>query len=123
MGTTRRSARICALQILYPLALGDGREFNPTQAIAQFWQHFEAPEDARVYAERLVRGVVGKLVDIDKALEGSSKHWRIERMAKVDLTILRLGAYELLFEPEVPHEVVIDEAVELTKQFSTTEAS
>ncbi len=126
MSTTRRSARICAVQILYPLSLGDSginTHFDPEQSISLFWKHFEAPDDAKQYADRLVRGVSTKLGEIDKTLTTASKHWRLDRMAKVDLTILRLSAYEMLFELEVPHEVVIDEAVELTKQFSTSEAA
>lgn len=114
------------MQVLYPLALGpDGvnAHFEPEQSIALFWKHFEAPEEARQYADKLVRGVHQKRADIDGALGKASKHWRLDRMAKVDLTILRLAAYEMLFELDVPHEVVIDEAVELTKQFSTSEAA
>ncbi|MCC6807577.1 MAG: transcription antitermination factor NusB [Deltaproteobacteria bacterium] len=126
MSTTRRSARICAVQILYPLSLGDSgvnTHFDPEQSIGLFWKHFEAPEDAKTYADRLVRGVSGTRDEIDRALAAASKHWRLDRMAKVDLTILRLATYEMLFELDVPHEVVIDEAVELTKQFSTAEAA
>lgn len=126
MTTLRRSARICAVQILYPLALGErglDRKFDARDATAKFWNHFEAPEEAKAYADTLVQGVAEHLADIDAALGRASAHWRLDRMAKVDLTILRLAAYEMLYEQQVPHEVVIDEAVELTKQFSTAEAA
>jgi len=120
MSTTRRSARVCAVQILYKLALSG--ELDVDHALKSFYDHFEAPEEAKAYAEILVRGVASHVADLDEQLGKSSKHWRLERMAKVDLTILRLAAYELLYEHDVPHEVVIDEALELVKQFSTAEA-
>jgi N utilization substance protein B len=108
--------------MLYPLALGEVGE-GLEQEMASFWEHFEAPGDARAYADALVRGVAAHLGEIDEALRSASANWRLERMAKVDLAILRLAAYELLYEPEVPAEVVVDEAIELTKRFSTLEAT
>ncbi len=120
MSATRRAARVSAVQILYPLALSP--TFDVDAAISAFYSHFEAAAEAKSYAEQLVRGVAAHLADIDAQLARASKNWRLERMSKVDLTILRLCAYELLYEPSVPHEVAIDEALELVKQFSTPEA-
>lgn len=74
------------------------------------------------FAERLVRGVTRCLARIDGLLSAAAVDWALERMPVLDRAVLRLAAYELLEEPEVPAAVVIDEAVELAKQYSTEES-
>jgi N utilization substance protein B len=74
------------------------------------------------YAERLVRGVESHLVEIDDLLSRYSQHWTIERMPVIDRALLRLGTYELAFERETPTGVVINEAVELARQYSTKDS-
>jgi N utilization substance protein B len=92
------------------------------RAVDEFWLHFSAPEGAREYADILVRGVVGALARLDDRLTRASTNWRLERMARIDLAILRLAAFELTESVDVPREVAIDEAVELAKTFSSDEA-
>lgn len=75
-----------------------------------------APDE---YAVELLRGVEAHEVEIDALLRRFSEHWAVERMPAVDRAVLRLGSYELVYEPEVPTAVVISEAVELAKQYST----
>jgi N utilization substance protein B len=75
-----------------------------------------APDD---YAVALVRGVEDHEAELDALLREYSEHWAVERMPAVDRAVLRLGCYELTYEPEVPTAVVISEAVELAKQYST----
>lgn len=72
-------------------------------------------------ARALARGTAARLDRIDPLLEAQAEHWRLERMAIVDRWILRLGAYELL-ETDTPRAVVINEAVELARTFSTEDA-
>jgi N utilization substance protein B len=78
-----------------------------------------APED---YAVRLVEGVTDRIVEVDALVSAHSDGWTIDRMPAVDRWILRFGTYELLAEPAVPFAVVIDEAVELAKQYSTEDS-
>jgi transcription antitermination protein NusB len=79
-----------------------------------------APPDE--YAVHLVRGVEAHSVDVDALLRKFSEHWALERMPTVDRAVLRVGAFELGWEPEMPTAVVISEAVELAKQYSTKDS-
>jgi len=69
------------------------------------------------FALELVRGVLDFREEIDKRIRSLSEHWRLERMSIVDRNILRLGAYEVLYRPDIPPKVTIDEAVELAKEY------
>jgi N utilization substance protein B len=82
-----------------------------------------AEPEARTYAEALVLGVTSRLADVDAALRKASAHWRLERMARVDRTILRIGTWELLSDEQAPRAVVIDEAVELGKLYGASESA
>jgi N utilization substance protein B len=93
------------------------------QVVALFWRNFEeADPEGRPYADEAVRGVAGALEEIDKAVATASAHWRLERMARVDRNILRLGTWELLRKVDVPRAVILDEAVELAKTYGTEES-
>jgi N utilization substance protein B len=76
------------------------------------------PASGRERAKQLVLGVVANLKEIDERLERASPRWRLSRMAAVDRNVLRIAAYELLFEPEIPAEVVIDEAIEIARRYA-----
>jgi N utilization substance protein B len=91
-----------------------------------FWQVGEAdppPEDARAFAEQLAEGTTEALGRIDPLIEAHSQHWRLARMPIIDRIILRMAVYEFLTEPQTPRPVVIDEALELAKRYSTPEAA
>ncbi len=98
-------------------ALGVG----PDEAIPLFALSSDPPSDARYYAES-VRGVWGRIEDIDALIGEAAEHWRVERMTLVDRNILRLGAYELLQGSDIPVAVAINEAVELGKRFGSEES-
>jgi N utilization substance protein B len=93
------------------------------KAIALFWRNFEADPDGRTYADEVVRGIAEKLAEVDAKISAASSNWRIERMTRVDRNLLRLGAWELMFRPDVPRAVVLDEAIELAKSYGTDESS
>lgn len=79
---------------------------------------------AKRYAVRLVEGTIRSRAEIDLAIQKVSTHWRLERMARVDRNLLRLGTYELTaLAAEVPRKVVINEAVEIAKRYGTAESS
>jgi N utilization substance protein B len=110
----RTKARECALQMLYQWQIT--RE--PMESVVRsFWKVRTTTEATMAMAERLARGAQANVETIDGAIAAAATHWRLERLAAVDLSILRLGAYELMMEPETPAAVVLDEAVEMAKRF------
>jgi N utilization substance protein B len=119
---SRRKARESAVQLLYQY---DCVQQSIDELFETYWENLRenVDEDVRDYASRLFRGTIEHLTEIDAAIARHTKHWRIERMALVDRNILRLAAYELLCEPETPNVVVIDEAVEIARRYSTYEAT
>ena len=110
----RTKARECAFQILYQWQVTGERI---EAVVASFWKVRSATPEARAVAERLARGAQGKAEALDAEIAEAATNWRLERIAPIDRTILRLGAYELGDEPGTPAAVVIDEAVELAKRF------
>lgn len=119
-GMLRRTARELALQALYEADL-TGRK--PERALELRLAENRFPPAVRSFSFLLVRGTFEKLGEIDERISRYSKEWRLERLARVDLAILRLAIFELLYLPEVPPSVAINEAVELAKTFSTDEAA
>ena len=107
-------------------ATGQGAE----QVIAAYWRHgdpdmwggHQPDPEGRAYAERIVRGVAEERDAVDEAIRRASTNWRLERMARVDRNVLRLGAWELLRARAVPRAVVLDESVELAKRFGSEES-
>jgi N utilization substance protein B len=82
----------------------------------------ELNQPARDFATRLAVGAWAHLKDLDERIRVRAEHWRISRMALVDRNVLRLAVYEFLYEP-TPHTVVINEALEIARRFSTFEAT
>jgi transcription antitermination protein NusB len=119
----RRQARGYALQVLYALDLNDGQAVD--DALREYGGAFELEMDDRAvdFARELVLRAVTYRTDIDDVIQGASKNWRLERMARVDRNILRLAACELKYALDVPVKVVINEAVELAKRFGTGESA
>ena len=112
----RRKGRELALQALYQIEItGDAS----AAAVDLFLSHFEGSAQAKEFARRLVSGVVSQCRDIDRMIEECTENWKLARMAKVDLLILRLAAYELLFCPDIPLNVSLDEAIEMGKRFGS----
>ena len=90
-----------------------------------FWDELGEPdtEDAmRKFSSNLVLGTLRELETVDEKIRTRAEHWRIERMAIVDRNVLRLAVYEFLYE-ETPNTVVINEALEIARRFSTFEAT
>src|SRR5438046_157878 len=116
----RRSGREAALQMLFQM---EASAVSADDAIALYWPSFEGEPEGRSYAEAVVRGVATAIAELDARITAASTHWRIERMSRVDRNLLRLGTWELEHRPDVPRAVVLDEAVELAKEFGTEESS
>ena len=107
------------MQMLYQMDLCD---IDAAQAIALYWQNLGNPDEDRSFANELVRGCAEARTALDERIRGVSKHWRLERMSRVDRNIIRLGAYELLHVAEIPRRVTLNEAVELAKRFGNEES-
>jgi len=112
----RHRARELALQILFQL---DSGQENLKESSKTFWLLRRHPKEIREFANRLVEGTQGNLKAIDEKIVRYAEHWEIKRMAIVDRNILRLGTYEILYCPDIPIKVSLNEAVELAKRFST----
>lgn len=118
---TRRRAREIALQWLYQWEIG-GHDLDRMFAGDHRIQLHPADEPRDQAAEALVRGVAAQLAAIDPVIVEGTAHWRIERLAVVDRLVLRIAVYELLFVPALAHNVIINEALELARLFSTEDA-
>ncbi|HWQ69634.1 MAG TPA: transcription antitermination factor NusB [Patescibacteria group bacterium] len=111
----RHRARELALSLLYQL------EFYPLEAFeaqsAAFWTDHPAGPEIRSLTDELVQGTLQHQKPIDEVLASHVEHWILSRLALVDLCVLRLAAFELLFYGKTPWKVAIDEAIELAKAF------
>lgn len=116
---SRSMAREAALQMLY------AREATAAageRVIFDYWREMPGDAEGRAYADKLVLGVEKDVETLDARITGASTNWRLERMTRVDRNLLRLGAWEILNELDVPRAVIIDEVVELAKRFSTEDS-
>ena len=117
----RHKARESALQMLFA---ADVVRLEPKDLTAGYWSELGADTDdkTRDFADNLVYGTLEKVDIIDDRIRTRAEHWRIERMAIVDRNVLRLAVFEFLFE-DTPNTVVINEALEIARRFSTFEAT
>ncbi len=143
---TRRQGREWALQMLFQADLNPGMDLD--MAIPKFWRqqwtckveeaddksielkHKEskpvedrvAPLKIREFTEKLVRGVLGHLEEIDEKLISYTQNWPLHRMGSVERNVLRLAFYEMMYCSDVPPAVVLNEAIDLAKYFSNSDA-
>ncbi len=117
---TRRKSRELALQMLFQ---SDMARQDQEQVEKTFWEEREdLDESVKGFAQDLFRIAVEKHEEIDKLIEKHTQHWRMDRMAAVDRNILRAGVAEFLGFPNTPRPVVINEALEIARRFSTPES-
>jgi N utilization substance protein B len=118
----RRRARVYALQVLF--ALDVNPDASVEQAVINYrdWFELDVEPAAEAFARDLATQAWSQRAEIDDVIQTASRNWRLDRMSRVDRNILRLAAHELRKSPEVPARVVINEAVELAKQFGTSES-
>ena len=112
----RHRARELALQILFQL---DSGQENLKESLKTFWLLHRHPKEIKEFANRLVEGAQENLKAIDEKIVRYAEHWEINRMPMVDRNILRLTTYEILYCPDIPIKVSLNEAVDLAKKFST----
>ena len=116
----RRTARECALQMLYQHDIG---RQTAEYILVSFWDMNEHPLKVREFANALFLGSVQRIKEIDRTIQLHTQNWRLIRMAAVDRNILRLAVFEFLSNSKTPETVVINEALEIAKKFSTHESA
>lgn len=116
----RRKARELALQMLFE---NDVAGTAPEEMFRRNADLQKSPETIREFTERLVSGTLAHRERLDEIISKQADHWRLARMPIVDRNILRLALFELLHDPSTPQPVVIDEALEIAKRFSTPRSS
>jgi N utilization substance protein B len=117
---TRRKSRELALQMLFQADMG---KQGPDEVRRTFWsERSEIEADERGFAEDLFRVASDRKAEIDGLIEGHAEHWRMERMAAVDRNLLRAAVAELVGFPSTPRAIVINEALEIARKFSSPES-
>ena len=117
---TRRKSRELALQMLFQLDMGHQ---DLEQVRRTFWsERQDLDEKVREFSDELFRVCCERGEEIDQLIERNAEHWRMDRMAAVDRNLLRAGVGEFLGFPQTPRPVVINEALEIARRFSTPES-
>jgi len=117
---TRRKSRELVLQMLFQADMG---RQTPEQVRRTFWnEHKSVDQDVRGFAEDLFRTATDRSEEINVLIEAHAQHWRMDRMAAVDRNLLRAAVAELLAFPSTPRAVVINEALEIARKFSSPES-
>jgi N utilization substance protein B len=115
----RRKSREFAMQMLFQWDMSQ-QDFAKLEA--KFWKSAKAADKTRAFANELFEGAAKDVAALDEVIGKNCENWRFERLAAIDRAILRLAIYEMN-TAETPRKVVLDEAVELAKKFSSEEAS
>ncbi|MCS7192052.1 MAG: transcription antitermination factor NusB [Armatimonadetes bacterium] len=116
----RRKAREIALQILFQTDVGN---LPIQEAIETTLVDLpKIDQDLVNYAVQLVKGIWSKRSEIDEQIHSVAPHWTIDRMAAVDRNLIRMALYEMLYVPDIPYRVAINEAIELAKEYGTSES-
>jgi N utilization substance protein B len=116
----RRISREGTLQILFQLEFDDS---EPDEVVNLFWKSKKASREIRDYSRYLVKGITSHQDSIDRIIQSASEHWRLSRMAVVDRNILRMAVFELFYEEGLAPAIVINEAIEIAKKFSSDQAA
>lgn len=116
----RRENRIATIQFLYQWELNKPEELN--DAVATFLENRDHNRDYYSFAEELIHGVIQNIEALDQEIVELAENWDFKRIAKVDLSILRLAIYELLHRSDIPPIVTINEAIDLGKDFSNPDS-
>ena len=116
----RRAGRVAALQYLFAWSMNTPT--NLAEDLRVFFENTEEPRDHYAFGEELIHGVIDHCAEIDARIRGLAQNWEFDRIAKIDLAILRVAIYEMMFRKDIPPVVSINEAIDLSKQFSNADA-
>ncbi len=115
----RRYGRIIALTALYQIEIAN----LPPEKVLKFeWIDKSIDEEIKIFATELIKGTLEHIDEVDSLIKKYSKNWSFDRISAVDKSILRFSIYSLLYRKDIPPKVVIDEAIEISKKYSTEKA-
>ena len=120
MFVQRRDGRVAAMQYLYSWSLN--RPTYPADDLRLFFEQLEQPRDHYAFGEELIQGILQHLEEIDGHIRTLAHNWEFDRIARIDLAILRVAVFEMLFRKDIPPVVSINEAIDLSKQYSNADA-
>lgn len=120
---SRRKARILAFQAIYAWDASGGK----AQGILDFdWldeeKRISLDDEVSAFARLLIAGTLERAAEVDEAIRSHLQNWSFERLKRVDLAVLRVGAYSLLYQREIPAQITIDEAIEIAKEYGSEDS-
>ena len=115
----QRNARELALRVLFQVEVG---KFSADDALETSFETVKPADEDRLHVSELVQGVSREEGELDAIIEELAEGWRLDRLAKVDKNVLRMALYELRHHPETPVSVVINDAVDIAKKYSTEDS-
>lgn len=118
---SRRELREWIFQTLFRMEFHDKEEYE--KQLEMIFETEEMREEDKTYAKNKVLDIIAHIEEIDAVINEVAKGWKTSRMAKVDLTIMRLAVYEIRYEEDIPTKVAINEAVEMAKKYGTDTSS
>ena len=116
----RREGRVAALQFLYAWSLNTPK--NLAEDMRVFFENCEQPREHYAFGEELIHGAIEHATEIDAQIKALAHNWDFDRIAKIDLAILRVAIFEMIHRKDIPPVVSINEAIDLSKQFSNADA-
>jgi N utilization substance protein B len=116
----RRDGRAVAMQYLYSHSINQPKDLPDDLRL--FFEHQPNPRDHYAFGEELIHGALAHLPEIDGHIRSLAQNWEFERIARIDLAILRIAIFEMLYRQDIPPVVSINEAIDLSKQFSNADA-
>jgi len=116
----RRESRVAAMQYLYAWSIN--KPANLADDLRAFFESQENPREHYAFAGEIINGVIENLDDIDSRIKGLAQNWEFDRIARIDLAILRLAIFEMTRRKDIPPVVSINEAIDLSKQFSNADS-
>jgi transcription antitermination protein NusB len=115
----RRNARELLLKVLFQIEVGG---IPQDEVFETTWEQVRPQEEDREFVERTARAVLAESGRLDGIIAELAEGWRLERLAKVDKNVLRAALHELIHSPEVPVSVIVNDAVEIAKKYSTDDS-
>jgi N utilization substance protein B len=116
----RRDGRVAALQFLYAWSINPPK--NLAEDLRVFFENMDQPREHYAFGEELIHGAIEHMADIDARIKALAHNWDFDRIARIDLAILRLAMFEMIYRKDIPPVVSINEAIDLSKEFSNADA-
>ena len=119
---SRRKGRIIAFQALFSWDFNKNKIDDLTNFSWVNELNKKIKEDPIIFAKIIIKGTIDNIIEIDKKIKQHISNWDFNRIAKVDLAILRLSTYSLIYQKDIAGNIVIDEAIDISKEFSSDES-